>query len=201
MAVSKARVKGLQRVWERMWPFSGPLGRCWTAHDSQQLESQGSAGLMASSSASLRKRSWSSEEMEDTLEAGVSCAMCGLHMTGEMCSDTSSDEEYVARNVETLSPEVVEHGGLVHLFLEDWELARVALSCHLASDLLCQEFQEAWLLLLCCHSCLPLLLRLNASPILEVLRQYGVGCDGRTSRVSLHEHSEGDWEGCAEVMP
>ena len=85
--------------------------------------------------------------MEDTLEAGVSCAMCGLHMTGEMCSDTSSDEEYVARNVETLSPEVVEHGGLVHLFLEDWELARVALSCHLASDLLCQEFQEAWLLL------------------------------------------------------
>ena len=31
------------------------------------------------------------------------------------------------------------------LSLEDWDLARVALSCHLALDLLCQEMQEACL--------------------------------------------------------
>ena len=30
------------------------------------------------------------------------------------------------------------------LFLEDWERARVALSYHVALDMLCQEIHEAW---------------------------------------------------------
>ena len=34
---------------------------------------------------------------------------------------------------------------VVALFLEDWELRRVALSCHVAMDLLCQEMRdECW---------------------------------------------------------
>ena len=33
---------------------------------------------------------------------------------------------------------------MVSLFVEDWELARVALSCHIALDMLCQEVHEAW---------------------------------------------------------
>ena len=37
-------------------------------------------------------------------------------------------------------------GDKVSLFLEDWELARVALSCHIALDILCQEMHEARLL-------------------------------------------------------
>ena len=32
---------------------------------------------------------------------------------------------------------------VVALFLEDWELGRVALSCHMAMDLLCQEMRDA----------------------------------------------------------
>ena len=32
---------------------------------------------------------------------------------------------------------------VVALFLEDWELGRVALSCHTAMDLLCQEMRDA----------------------------------------------------------
>ena len=32
---------------------------------------------------------------------------------------------------------------VVALFLEDWELGRVALSCHMAMDLLCQEMRGA----------------------------------------------------------
>ena len=75
-------------------------------------------------------------------------AMCGLRMMEEMSSGTTSeDEEYKEHNVGNLSLEVVEQGwsgGLVCLFLEDWELSRAALSCHLALDLLCQEMQEAW---------------------------------------------------------
>ena len=31
---------------------------------------------------------------------------------------------------------------VVTLFLEDWELGRVALSCHMARDVLCQERRE-----------------------------------------------------------
>ena len=35
-------------------------------------------------------------------------------------------------------------GDMVSLFLKDWELAWVALSCHIALVLLCQEMHEAW---------------------------------------------------------
>ena len=34
-------------------------------------------------------------------------------------------------------------GGKISLFLKDWELAKVALSCHMALDMLCQEMHEA----------------------------------------------------------
>ena len=35
-------------------------------------------------------------------------------------------------------------GDKVSLFLQDWELAKVALSCHMVLDMLCQEMHEAW---------------------------------------------------------
>ena len=35
-------------------------------------------------------------------------------------------------------------GDKISLFLKDWELAKVALSCHMALDMLCQEMQGAW---------------------------------------------------------
>ena len=33
-------------------------------------------------------------------------------------------------------------GDTVALFLQDWEVAKVALSCHRALDMLCQEMHE-----------------------------------------------------------
>ena len=67
-------------------------------------------------------------------------------MMEEMSSGTlSEDEESGEHNVENLALEVVGQGwsgGLVYPFLEDWELAQVALSCRLALDILCQEMQE-----------------------------------------------------------
>ena len=36
-------------------------------------------------------------------------------------------------------------GDKISLLLQDWELAKVALSCHMALDMLCQEMHEAWL--------------------------------------------------------
>ena len=35
-------------------------------------------------------------------------------------------------------------GDKVSLFFEDWELAGVALSGHIALDMLCREVHEAW---------------------------------------------------------
>ena len=31
---------------------------------------------------------------------------------------------------------------VISLFLEDWQVARVALSCHLSVDLMCQEMRD-----------------------------------------------------------
>ena len=35
-------------------------------------------------------------------------------------------------------------GDKISFFLKDWDLAWVALSCHMALDMLCQEMHEAW---------------------------------------------------------
>ena len=35
-------------------------------------------------------------------------------------------------------------GDKISLCLQDWELAKVALSCHMALDMLCQEMHEVW---------------------------------------------------------
>ena len=35
-------------------------------------------------------------------------------------------------------------GDKISLFLQDWELAKVALSCHMALDMLCQEMHQVW---------------------------------------------------------
>ena len=55
-------------------------------------------------------------------------------------------EVYEEHNVENLSLEVVMQGWsgwLVHIFLEERELAQVAVSCRPALDLLYQEMQDA----------------------------------------------------------
>ena len=63
--------------------------------------------------------------------------------TGSEC--TSSFEVY-EHNVESRALEVIGQnwsGKMVAVCLEEWQLARVAFSCHLVLDLLCQEMQEA----------------------------------------------------------
>ena len=41
-------------------------------------------------------------------------------------------------------------GDKIFLFLQDWELAKVALSCHMALDMLCQEMHGPWKLVCRC---------------------------------------------------
>ena len=58
-----------------------------------------------------------------------------------------SSSDFREHNVESSALHVIWQnwsGEKVSLFLEDWELARVALSSHVALDVLCQEMHEAW---------------------------------------------------------
>ena len=61
-------------------------------------------------------------------------------------SEGTSSSEQCEHNVGSLALNVLvqdQSGEKTSPFLEDWELARVALSCHVALDLLCQEMHEA----------------------------------------------------------
>ena len=62
-------------------------------------------------------------------------------------SEGASSSEQCEYNMESSSLRVMvqdQSGEKVCLFLEDWELARVALSGHITLDMLCQEMHEAW---------------------------------------------------------
>ena len=61
-------------------------------------------------------------------------------------SVTSGGSEEYEHNIECQAIEVLGQdwsSEVVALFLEDWELGRVALSCYMAMDLLCQEMLDA----------------------------------------------------------
>ena len=62
-------------------------------------------------------------------------------------SEGTSSSRKCEHNVESLALNVMgqdQSGEKISLFLEDGELARVALSCHIALNMLCQEMHQAW---------------------------------------------------------
>ena len=68
---------------------------------------------------------------------------CSLSVTS---CETYCDDEENGHNNECRAIEVIGQdwsGEVVSLFFEDWELGRVALSCHMAVDLFCQEMRDA----------------------------------------------------------
>ena len=59
--------------------------------------------------------------------------------------EDASSVEYCEHNVDNVAIEVVgQHGTreVISLFLEDWEVGRVAISCRLSMDLLCQVVRD-----------------------------------------------------------
>ena len=94
-----------------------------------------------------RRRSWpsgrQSPDSGDMWRHG--CPMSPEWISSCSTSETSCGEEY-GHNNECRAFEVIGQdwsSEVVALFLEDWELGRVALSCHTAVDLLCQEMRDA----------------------------------------------------------
>ena len=81
------------------------------------------------------------------VEAVKACALVGLHMMaeedpwrwdrGSSVSSNDSCEDNALHVIGLHGP-----GDKISLFLQDWEVAKVALSCHTALDVLCQELHE-----------------------------------------------------------
>ena len=86
------------------------------------------------------------------VEAVKACALFGLHMmaeedswrsdSGSSVSSTYSCEDNVCHDALHVIG-LHEPGDKISLFLQqDWDVAKVALSCHIALDMLCQELHE-----------------------------------------------------------
>ena len=76
------------------------------------------------------------------------CASIGVHMmaeenswpsdSGSSVSSSSSSEDNVGNDALFVIG-LQGSGDTIALFLQDWVVAKVALSCHIALDMLCQE--------------------------------------------------------------
>ena len=67
---------------------------------------------------------------------------CELWSEDESVSSSGSREGNVCKAWHLIG--LYGTGDKISLFLRDWGLTKVALSCHMALDMLCQEMQEAW---------------------------------------------------------
>ena len=79
--------------------------------------------------AAQKSSMWESEGEVWSEDASVSC---GGSREGNVCND-------VLHVIGLYGP-----GGKISLFLQNWELVMVALSCRMALDMLCQGVHEAW---------------------------------------------------------
>ena len=98
------------------------------------LAAEGEAGLSGSQS----------PDLGDMWRYG--CPKCPKCFSPCSASETSFGREGYEHNSECRAIEVIGQGRsseVVAIFLEDWELGRVALRCHMTMDLLCQEMRDA----------------------------------------------------------
>ena len=86
------------------------------------------------------------------VDAVKACALVGLHVMAEedswrMDSDSSFSSSSPSENnmINGALFVIGLHGSgdAIAYFLQDWEVAKVALSCHIALDMLSQEMHEA----------------------------------------------------------
>ena len=85
------------------------------------------------------------------VETVKACALIGLHMmaeengwrsgSGSSASSSSSCEDNVGNGALCVIG-LRGSGDTIALFVQDWEVAKVALSCHIALDVVCEEMHE-----------------------------------------------------------
>ena len=117
--------------WEGVWPCLDPSDSVHTMADEN----------------AFRSSSDSSPDLGDMWRYGCPKSPVwssnGVEWAG---SKDASSLEYHKHNVGNLTIEVVRQNWsseVISLFLEDWEVGRVALRCHLSMGLLCQEMRDA----------------------------------------------------------
>ena len=191
--------KSLQRVWEgpclleRDVALSGSVGCCGIAHDCQHLECPEEVRA-------VRRALLLPFFFKEPVVIKASLSNCGIQ---ETCGGMPAQIVLIGATTTVTGQEASVHlplrytdttwkvsllkqnwsGEMVALFLEDWQLAPVALSCHPALE--CQGSSLS--------QCT------EASLTLEGLQQYGEECDGRTAKACMR--ISWMWEGSGETWP
>ena len=133
--------------------FSGCMGQCASTHSFYAVERPREVRAAWRALLQLLKKEPRVLRFGPSIpiETAKACALIGLHMTaeenawrsdsGSSASSSSSCEDNVGNDALYV---VGLHGSgdTIALFLQDWEVAKVALSCHIALDMLCQEMHE-----------------------------------------------------------
>ena len=144
-------------LWEEvLWPFLVAWDSVRLRTACTQWNFPGSMGRMASSSffwGGSRGSSVSWFGFGPCISAGKvkACALIGLHMmaeenswrsdSGSSVSSSSSGQNNVGNDALFVIG-LQGSGDTIALFLQDWEVAKIALSCHIALDMPCQEMHE-----------------------------------------------------------
>ena len=82
------------------------------------------------------------------VEAVKACALVALHMMASWRSDSGSSVSSSDSGEDNVGCDALHVIGLhgpgdkISLLLWHWEVAKVALSCHVALDMLCEELRE-----------------------------------------------------------
>ena len=138
-------------TWEGVWPHLDPMDSVCFTHCVREVECAGG----------VRESLLQGCHPHPVFSADVlkKCALIAWKMScpksprleseGEAWSEDEGASPTASRegNVGHDALHVIRlhgHGGKISLFLEDWELAKVASSCHIALDMLCQEIHDAW---------------------------------------------------------
>ena len=135
-------------IWEGVWPYLDPwdselieFAPCISA---ETVKACGLIGLhMMAEEYALRSSPDPGEMWTYGCPESPVWGSNGVKWAG---SEDAFSLECYEHNVGNLAVEVVGQNWsseVIHLFLEDWEVGRVASSCHLSIDLLCKEMRDA----------------------------------------------------------
>ena len=131
--------------------FSGRLGHSAVAHNFLAMECPGELFFFLLKKEPMVNRELVRSGPSFLVQAEKACALVGLHMmaeenswqsdSGSSVSSSSSSENNVGNEVLFV---IGLHGSgdKISLFLQDWEVEKVALGCHTALDTPCQELYE-----------------------------------------------------------
>ena len=120
-------------IWEGVWPCLGPMDSVCLRAGSMAWNVPGKHGPHGELFFFLIQKKQAIVPNSEAFNSFIG--------DGFQVGESESSEDYQAGNANKNALHVIGlHGSAdtISLFLQDWELAKVALSCHMALDMLCR---------------------------------------------------------------